>query len=167
MFDGPFDQLVEHRADDQRIQIVPDQDIGAGLAGNRVLDHADRVIRAGLDPVVYIAPEPQDLVAARAGRLAFDGGKRRVLDQDSAALNRRDQPVVALLVPPDHRGEELDQGLSADRAAPVVPSAVARDADVEVAAGRQPLRPGLLVRRSGSTYLLVIAGGLYLLYIAG
>ena len=98
--------------------------------------HADRMSRSRVDPVVQIGAKPEDLAVTYAFGVAFDRREGGVVDQDPAALGRRDQPVFARVVALQDGRKELDQRLACNRRALVEPGAVAGDANIEVATGR-------------------------------
>lgn len=128
------DELVIDGPQDPSLQTVPDQDIGPRLPRARILRDADRVVGVGHDLVIEVGTEDKLGVAPRPPHGQLDGGERRVLDDDAAALNRRDEVVLAVRLAPEHRGKQADQWFAADRRAVIKPSAVASNADVEIAA---------------------------------
>ena len=81
------------------------------------------------------------LIAALAGNRQLDRQEGRVIDLDAALLDRRGQPIDALLVAIQDRCEELDQRFAANGRAMVEPSSVAGDAHVKIAADDR-VRPG-------------------------
>ena len=83
-------------------------------------------------------------------RLHVGGQKRRIVDPDPELLARRDEKVLSVVEAQD-RAEHPGDGEALDQLAVVVPVAVRRDADVDLA---DPRRIPLLNRRQAA-----VAGG--------
>ena len=135
-------QMIEDRAQDQRLEPGPDQHVRARLAARLVglvaaMRDADGVIAIGDHTFVKIGPESQRLVAAGARCGNLDRGEGRVLDRDAAALGRRDQPVFAVAFAAQDGGEQLDQRFPVDGGPAIKPGPIRGDSHVKIATGGQ------------------------------
>src|SRR3546814_8357411 len=112
--DSHLDEAVEGGAVDQRLQSAANLDIGSRLAAGRIDLDTEGMLGLGHHGFVKIGPEDQlDILGfgRRLPRGAIDVDRHEggVLHQDGAALDRRDQPVGAVQLPSQDRGEQLDQ----------------------------------------------------------
>src|SRR5262245_63938123 len=94
------------------------------------------MIASARHPVVDVGAEMQHPAAISLLGLKLDREERRVLDDDAALLDWRDQKVFVPF-PLEDRGEELHQRRPPDRGLEIEPGAVRRDAHIEVAAKRR------------------------------
>src|SRR5271167_64777 len=96
----------------------------------------------GRHNLVQIGPETKAAVAVRTFRIKLDGEERRILDDDSAPLDRGDKPIAAVILAAQHGGKKLDEWLPRDRSTAIKPGAVAGDPHVEIAMiyGRRSFR---------------------------
>ena len=111
-------------------------EIGFEPSGLCLALEAQRVIAPARHPVVDIGAEIQHPASGSLLRPEFDCEERRVLDDDPAFLDRRDQKI-SVPFPLEHRGEELHQRRPSDRRLEVEPGAVRGDAHIKVAAKRR------------------------------
>jgi hypothetical protein len=135
-------QMIEDRAQDQRLEAGPNQHVRARLAARLIglvaaMGNADGVIAIGDHTFVKIGPESQRLVAAGALCCNLDRSEGRVLDRDAAALGGRDQPVSAVAFTAQDGGEELDQRFPVDGGPPIKPSPIRGDSHVKIATSGQ------------------------------
>ena len=63
------------------------------------------MIRTRLDLVVEVRAEAEDPFPSTPFRGDLDGGERRVLDQDTSALDRCYKPVFTVFFTTENRGE--------------------------------------------------------------
>ena len=133
-----FDKAVKGFPVDKRPKVRANQNIRRWFTGLRVAFNPQRVVGTKHCKVVGAGRKRQVLRDAAAIGVEVDGQKRGVVDNDSDFLDRGYEEIGIALALKD-RGEEFHQGRPTDRRAEVVPGAVPRDADVDVAAkGRVP-----------------------------
>src|ERR1700675_933065 len=84
--------------------------------------------------VVHIGAEGQALRLAAPISRHLHGDEGRALDLDRHPLDRGHQEVSAVVLPAEHRGEELDEPRSKDRAPLVIPGAVVADLEPDIPA---------------------------------
>src|SRR5262249_35900689 len=131
-----LDEIVEQRARHLGPEVASHVEIGLEPAGLRFALEAQRMIAPACHPVVDVGAEMQHLAMISLLGLKLDREERRVFDDDPAFLDRRDQEVFVPF-PLEDRGEELHQRRPPDRGLEIEPSAVRRDAHIEVAAKRR------------------------------
>ena len=69
------------------------------------------MLRAEGQPLVEIGAQPQLLSHAGPSRDELHRDEGHVVDLDPAPLRRRDQPIAAVGLAPQHRGEQLTSSL--------------------------------------------------------
>ena len=131
-----FDEIVEQRARHLRPEVAPHVEIGLEPAGLSLALEPQRVIAVARHPVVDVGAEMQHPAVIGLLGPELDREERRVVDDDPAFLDRRDQEVFVPF-PLEDRGEELHQRRPPDRSLEIEPGAVRSDAHIEVAAKRR------------------------------
>ena len=132
LFLGQFDQIVKDRPHDQCLQSRANHDIGPGLFASVVDHQPDRMVGICRHPFVKVGAEFQHLFPAFAFRGHLDGDEGCILNLNRAALDRRNQQIVAVFSAFQDGGEQLDQRHSPEGQAVMIPSAILGDADAEV-----------------------------------
>lgn len=141
-FRSEFDEFVKHGSREPRFEFVAYQNIGRRLAARCRFD-TQRVVGSRRHKFVQIGAEYQLLVATSPLDRHCDGEEWCILDLDTAAFGRGDQPIMAIRLTAQHGGEELDERRAADGRSAIKPGTVAGDSHIEIAAvDRRPPSSG-------------------------
>jgi len=131
-----IDELIKYWPHEPRFEAVTDENIGSRLTVRSGLD-AQRIVGPHRHKFVEISTEHQFLVAAFAVECHLDREKRDVLDLDAAPLRRSDEPIAAIGFAAQNGGEQLDERKAPNGRPAIIPSAVASDPHLEIAAINQ------------------------------
>jgi hypothetical protein len=113
-------------------------DIGRRFAGVRIDFNADRIVRTGDRFVADIRGESKLLHLSVTANVQEHGDKGCIVDADAHLFARRDEMKAVRILAQD-RGKQAHEFAPGKRRALMVPGAVARNANVDVAAmGRVP-----------------------------
>src|SRR5262249_58934299 len=121
-----FDEIIEQRARHLGPEVAPHVEIGFEAAGLCLALEAERMIAPARHPVVDIGAEIQHPALSSLLRPELDREERRILHDDPAFLDRRDQEIFVPF-PLENRGEQLYQRRPPDRSLEIEPGAVRRD----------------------------------------
>ena len=145
LFPPEVDQLVEYRTCQLCLQPVADQYIWPGRGGGGIRDDSERMRTIGGHNFVHIGSEAQHLPLARARHIELYRRERRVIDADPGALRGRYQPIGAVRLAPQHRGEKPRQAQARDWRTLIEPATIRGDAHADLAEipRRRPAAPSI------------------------
>src|ERR1700746_2298374 len=131
-----INEFIKYRPCEPRFEAVTDENIGSRLTARSGLD-AQRIVGAHRHKFVEISTEHQFLVAAFALECDLNREKRDVVDRDAAPLRRSDERIAAIGFAAQNGGEQLDERQAPNGRLAIIPSAVASDPHLEIAAINQ------------------------------
>jgi hypothetical protein len=136
-FNTAFGKLIEDRPRNpafktkSSVDTGPHCHIGTKIIAVRRTPHDKLVGGPQNDVVIDIASQPYHLILAIALTFSGDDNERNVIHVDAPAFDRRDKPVTAIRLAPQHTCKKLHQRRPPDEPAFMIPASIGGDSDIE------------------------------------
>jgi hypothetical protein len=135
--DAPFGKLIEDRPRNPAFKTKspfhtgPNCHIGTKIIAVRGTPHDKLVAGPQNDVVIDIASQPDHLILAIALKFSGNDNERSIIHIDAPAFNRRDKPVAAIRLAPQHTRKKLHQRRTPDEPTFMIPASISGDSDIE------------------------------------